>query len=116
MSLDETMEWAHLPGYVEQADGDDIRLCLLDERQAAALHDLGFLPGPTSTTLSRSCPEAQDKARVFAQLQQLGWAFAAGREWSPAEVFEHWREQGLLHGSYRRLAWVGPNDPQLSMA
>lgn len=116
MSLDETMEWARLPGYVEQADGNDIRLCLLDEAQAAALHDLGFVPDPASTTFSRQSTGPQDKARVFAQLQQLGWAFAAGREWSPAEVFEHLRGQGLLHGSYRRLAWVGPNDPRLSTA
>lgn len=110
------MEWARLPGYVEHADGGVIRLCLFDDRQAAALHDLGFVPGPTSTRFSLPSPGLQDKARVFAQLQQLGWAFAAGREWSPAEVFEHLREQGLLHGSYRRLAWVGPNDPQLSRA
>lgn len=116
MSLDETLQWTRLPGYVERADGDDIRLCLLDERQAAALHDLGFVPGPAPTGFSRSCAGPQEKARVFAQLQQLGWAFSTGREWSPAEVFEHWRELGLLHGSYRRLAWVGPNDPRLSMA
>jgi len=116
MSLDETLQWTRLPGYVERADGEDIRLCLLDDRQAVALHDLGFVGGPTSTGFSCPCPDTQDKARVFAQLQQLGWAFAAGREWSPAEVFEHWREQGWLHGSYRRIAWVGPNDPRLSMA
>ncbi len=115
MSLDETMEWARLPGYVEQADGDDIRLCLLDERQTDTLHELGFVSGLEPSEFSRACHDLQDKARVFTQLQRLGWAFSAGREWSPAEVFEHLREQGLLQGNYRRLAWVGPDNPQLSM-
>lgn len=116
MRPDDAMEWARLPGYVEQVDGADIRLCLLDDRQAVALHDLGFVTGPASNGFSRPSLGPQDKARVFAQLQRLGWAFAAGREWSPAEVFEHLREQGLLQGSYRRIAWVGPNDPRLSRA
>ena len=50
------------------------------------------------------------KAQVLTALRDLGLCFSAGREWSPTEVFEWLRDQGLVSGHYRRIGWRGPGD------
>ena len=115
MSLNESVELSLLPGYVEQADGGDVRLRLLDQRLAASLCELGCLPTVDPAQFRFICGDEQDKARLFTQLRQLGLAFAAGREWSPSDVFEYLRDQGLLRGIYRRLIWTSPGRMHVSL-
>lgn len=97
----------HIDAYVRQADGNCIKVMLLNDRPRAPLQALGFSAGEGGTfTLPVSDDAA--KAAVFIRLRDLGVAFSAGREWCPADVFEHLRDSGLLQGAYLRVAWRTP--------
>jgi len=52
-----------------------------------------------------------EKAALFDRLRRQDFCFAAGPGWSPAEVFERFRDEGLLDGAYRRIAWRSPGSP-----
>lgn len=97
----------HIDAYVNQADGNRIGVKLLNDGQQSALQALGFTSHEEDTL---TLPVADDaaKAIVFIRLRDLGVAFSAGREWCPAEVFEHLRDSGLLDGPYLRVAWRTP--------
>lgn len=101
------------PAYVTRADGDDIDVVPSDRPQQAALHALGFRGAPGGT-LTLKISDDTARARMLSHLRDLGVAFSAGREWSPAEVFEHLRGNGLLHGTYTRIVWTAPRQYSLS--
>lgn len=93
-----------ISAYVQQADGNTVQVVVLDADARAALQALG-VAGQAATL----CAEVGDdigKARLFAALRDLGVAFLAGREWSPAEVFAWLRDRGLL--KVRICASPGP--------
>lgn len=97
----------HIDVYVTQADGNRIGVKLLNDRLQSALQALGFTADEGD---AHTLPVADDaaKATAFIRLRDLGVAFSAGREWCPAEVFEHLRDSGLLDGPYLRVAWSTP--------
>ncbi len=97
----------HIDAYVTQADGNRINVMLLNGRSRSALQALGFTADERDTL---TLPVADDaaKATAFIRLRDLGVAFSAGREWCPADVFEHFRDGGLLHGAYLQVAWRTP--------
>lgn len=97
----------HIDAYVKQADGNRINVMLLNDRSRSALQALGFT-ADEGDTLTLPVADGAAKAAVFIRLRDLGVAFSAGREWCPAEVFEHLRDSGLLDGPYLRVAWRTP--------
>ncbi|SLM25850.1 hypothetical protein [Stenotrophomonas indicatrix] len=97
----------HIDAYVRQADGNCIKVMLFNGRSRASLQSLGFTAGDENT-LTLPVPDAAAKAAVFLRLRDLGVAFSAGREWFPADVFEHLRDGGVLEGPYLRIAWRTP--------
>jgi len=94
----------HIDAYVRQADGNCIKVMLFNGRSRASLQSLGFTAGDENT-LTLPVPDDAAKAAVFLRLRDLGVAFSAGREWCPADVFEHLRDRGALEGPYLRVAW-----------
>ncbi len=97
----------YIDAYVTRADGNRIDVMLLNDCSRSALQALGFTADEGDTL---TLPVADDaaKAIVFIRLRDLGVAFSAGREWCPADVFEHFRDGGLLQGAYFRVAWRTP--------
>jgi hypothetical protein len=93
-----------LPAHVVQADGDEIVITAVDPDDAA---QLGFVEN-SSGGFARTIRSDADKASVLRELRDAGFCFARGREWSPAEVFEWFRERGLLSGQFRSLSYSGP--------
>ena len=45
-------------------------------------------------------------ARLAAQLRDLGIAFSYGRDWSPSEVVQQLRDEGLFKGSFNEISWT----------
>ncbi|MCQ8894994.1 hypothetical protein NQT62_00905 [Limnobacter humi] len=68
-----------------------------------------------SDTYSIHCAHRDDQVRVFEFLRKNKFAFSAGRDWSPAEIFEFFREQGLVAGEYLRISWIGPDEPTVAV-
>ena len=54
-----------------------------------------------------------DRATLVRQLIQLGAAFSAGKDWSPAEFVEYLKEQWLVTQSFMTISWKGPGQFQV---
>ena len=97
-----------LKAYVEKADGDVIRVQIIDNALDSPLRAIGFSDAPEKDIYVLQVADNTQKAKVFDALRSLGVAFSAGKEWCPSEVFEYLRDEQLLSGKYLRVAWTQP--------
>jgi hypothetical protein len=54
----------------------------------------------------------EEEVKLLKMFNDLGFAFSIGGMggWSPSELFEDYREKGLLSGTYKEIAWKGPDN------
>lgn len=52
----------------------------------------------------------EDKIRIFSKLNDLGFLFSVGKEWSPAEQVEYYKEKGLLQGVFKIIYWTNKSE------
>jgi hypothetical protein len=72
------------------------------------LRQLGFEPnGPH---MLKDVATESELHAVVNQLIAMDAAFSAGHGWSPAEMLELLRDQGVFTGPYKMIAWRGPGD------
>lgn len=104
-----------ISGYVVEANSSFLRVIALSQVGASCLKQLGFTEeSPLSFILSIDDPN--DRVKLFPQLRASDFAFSAGREWSPSELFEFFRDQGLLSGNYIRIAWIDSTRTTLTLS
>ncbi|MGZ8336796.1 MAG: hypothetical protein ACXWU1_09060 [Allosphingosinicella sp.] len=75
----------------------------------AELRRLGFRRFPFSATArlsSRNGLAPVEMARLASQLRDFGIAFSFGRDWSPSEMVQQLRADGLLQGSFNEISWT----------
>ncbi len=99
-----------LNAYVVKADDLKIRIKVLSQQSEKDILGLGFSFDEPLSEYILAVTDNDQKAKIFALLRDMNICFSAGREWSPAEVFEYLRESGKLSGSYKRISWYAPND------
>lgn len=99
-----------MKAFVAEASASRILIEVLDDAILEQLASLGFAPteGAGLNSVSASFSSLNAKAKLFARLRDFEVCFSAGPDWSPSEIFEYLRDQGLLIGRYRRVAWSGP--------
>jgi hypothetical protein len=97
-----------LKAYVEKADGDLIRVRVVDSALDSPLRSMGFSNATEKDVYVLQVAGNKQKADVFDGLRSLGVAFSAGKEWCPSEVFEYLRDEQLLSGKYLRVSWTQP--------
>lgn len=99
-----------MKAFVAEASASCIVVVILDDTISEKLASFGFTPNEEAglNSVSVNISSVNEKAMVFARLRDCGVCFAAGPDWSPSEVFEFLRSEGLLIGKYRRVAWSGP--------
>jgi len=56
----------------------------------------------------REITDDLDRQGLVRELIALDALFAAGRDWSPSELVDYYREQGLVSQSYRVVTWKSP--------
>jgi hypothetical protein len=105
-----------LRAYVEKADADSIRVRIIDRTLDSALRAIGFSKRAENDVYFLDVPDGTQKAKVLDALRLLGVAFSAGKEWCPSEVFEYFRDMGLLSGKYLRVSWTQPGQYLLADA
>lgn len=71
------------------------RIHVAGELHPGELSDRGYLDGALEITTT------EELLREFQALHDLGYAFRAGDEWSPAELFEKYAAAGKLKGRCR---------------
>lgn len=84
-------------------DVPDFMQSMMIERPHIIKEENGDFVGDMSDFSQEEC------VRLLEKLRSLGLAFSYGRDWAPSEIFEYYREKGLLSGSYKRISWTGPN-------
>lgn len=60
--------------------------------------------------------DRDEQLALFDALRKNQIGFSCGYGWSPAELFEFYRDQGLLAGEYLRVSWRSPADMRVELA
>jgi len=76
------------------------------DKKILALNALGFLE--EGDHLVRKIISEVDRINLLKDLIQLSALFSSGRDWSPAELVDFYRERGDIGQSYRVISWRGP--------
>ncbi|WP_230940499.1 hypothetical protein [Burkholderia territorii] len=58
----------------------------------------------------RQISDDADRQHLVRMLRELNVLFSAGRDWSPQDLVEHYRENGAVTGPYRSVSWVKPDE------
>lgn len=61
------------------------------------------------TKCKKKINNEQELITLFQELRDLNICFAIGKEWNPSEMFEFYREKGLINGKYKQISWIGKN-------
>ena len=96
-------------GYVTKADSSQVRVVASEQTLIDELKKIGFIYDNDLLSFVLNAKDNNEKAVIFNKLRNLGVYFSAGREWSPSELFEYFREINLVSGTYKRISWVGPD-------
>lgn len=86
--------------------GNTARLMCDAPQAAGALEALGFLA--ESDHLTRKIIDDADRQTLAGNLIRMNVLFASGRDWSPSELVDFYKEQGLISQGYRTVTWTGP--------
>ena len=57
--------------------------------------------------------DQEDRLRTIKNLISINAIFSAGRDWSPEEVLDFYREQNLLNEPYRVISWKDLNNYEI---
>jgi len=101
-------------GYVTKADSSQIRVVASNQLLIDELNKIGFIFDNDLLSFVIQTKDNNEKAIIFDKLRGLGVCFSSGREWSPSELFEYFREIKLVSGTYKRISWDGPNSWKVS--
>lgn len=73
----------------------------------SSLIALGFVSN--GDQMVRQLSDAADRQKLVKALIKMKALFAAGRDWSPAELVDLYREQGSILTGYRMITWKNPD-------
>lgn len=77
-----------------------------DLARESALLALGFTR--EGEQLVRPIKDDADRQFLVRELIGMDALFSAGRDWSPAELVDFYREKGFITQSYRMISWKSP--------
>lgn len=99
------------PPHVIAADRDFVSVRTSNPALQQTLVQFGFLPASQDKAdeFIKCTKDNAEKAAVFDFLRPLGVHWSRGNEWNPAEIFEWLRDQNLLQGTFKTIAWTSPN-------
>lgn len=103
-----------IAGYMVEANSMFIRVIACTPAGTSCLKQLGFAEDGESEFVLTINAEF-DLAHLFELLRSSEFAFSGGREWSPSELFEYFRDQGKISGNYIRITWINSSHTNLAI-
>lgn len=100
--------------YVDLITDKVICVRIVREGRKEELFAIGF--SPDSRPQDRVSLEFENRAHlhgIMTQLRDMGLPFSAGPGWPPSDLFQHWRDQGMLHGPFKEILWRGPDKVEI---
>lgn len=101
--------------FVTIASGKFVRVKVINDIVKNDIESLGFIFDINLSEYVIPVSGHKSKAKIFFELEKLGVCFSAGKEWSPAELFEYYRELGLLSGKYKRISWRSLSESDITL-
>lgn len=86
--------------------GEYARIACDDQKNREALERIGFVLGKDQ--MIRPIADVSDRQELVRILINLSAIFSGGRDWSPAEIVDLYREQGVVSTGYRKIVWKNP--------
>ena len=99
------------PPYVIAADRDFVSVKATDRALQQELLQFGFLPASQDKAdeFIKRTKDKSEKVIIFEFLRPFGVHWSRGHEWNPAEIFEWLRDQNLIQGTFKSIAWTSPD-------
>lgn len=93
--------------YVSFAGSDFISIDFVYRKKYKLfLEKMGFSKEKSNShNYSKDCTY-EEMIKLFQILNDNGFAFSCGKEWNPADLYEYYREQGLLNGKFRKVFFI----------
>ncbi|RYY76050.1 MAG: hypothetical protein EOO52_00540 [Gammaproteobacteria bacterium] len=95
---------------VVKADASEIIVNAVNENIDSKMLPLGFTFDSKLSRYVKFVGNIKEKAKIFEALRDIGILFSDGKEWCPAELFEYFREQGFVNGTFKRISWIKPTE------
>ena len=83
--------------------GEYARVACFEPRGLLNLAKLGFLS--EDDQMVRPILDVSDRQNLVRDLIRLEALFSGGRDWSPAELVDFYREEGVVLTGYRMITW-----------
>lgn len=90
--------------------GSDILVRNMDNNFEKELAELGFQKAGNLYSLNLNPNNIAQKIDLIHSLINLGSFFSNGKDWSPSEFIEYYKEIGLLKRDYYEISWKNKND------
>lgn len=110
-----SMSVFYINAFVTNVSGQFVKVKVIDKSIKKDIESLGFKFDTASSEFALLASSHKEKAKIFCELEKIGVCFSAGKEWSPSELFEYYRDIGLLNGTYKRISWRKRSEPVVSI-
>ena len=90
--------------------GNNILLANDNNNFKNELIGIGFEKVEPYYSISVPTDDIEKRAVLFQKLIEIGTLFSYGKDWSPSEIVEYYRDKGLIRGDYLRIAWRNKQD------
>ena len=91
--------------------GNHARIACTSPVDISALNALGFQA--EGDQLVKAVSGVAERQKLVHELIKLHAVFSVGKDWSPAELLQYYRQQGVVHESYRVISWKGQDNFQI---
>ena len=99
------------PSFISKADGNEVVVKTQEASSINFLLNLGFHKKENSDDqFTRTVKDDQEKGNLFIKIRDEDICFSRGKEWNPAEVFEWLRDENLVSGKFKSIAWKNSNE------
>ena len=88
--------------------GNFARLICENTNTFSVLESMGF--SQEDKHFVRSIKDDADRLQLVLALIDMNALFSSGRDWSPAELVELYRDEGRVTKNFRIITWTAPGD------
>lgn len=88
--------------------GNKAKVSCGTQLQEVTLARLGFVS--EGTQMVRPIADVHDRVALVGTLIEIGALFPGGRDWSPSEIVDLYKEQGQILTGYRMITWKSPTE------
>lgn len=95
---------------VVELAGQNILLANSGDNFNKELIAMGFIKKGKYYTLNLPVKDITQRVTLIKKLIALEALFSDGKDWSPSELVDYYKEMGLIDNKYYKISWKGKDD------